>query len=55
MREWSEVLFLYFLNDDVGEVAICTYKDGTYDIVWLPNHVDKELACQYLLEHLPVL
>jgi hypothetical protein len=55
MRDASSILFLYFLSDGSGDIAICTYQDGSYDIIWLPKHVNKELACQYLLEHVPVL
>jgi hypothetical protein len=55
MRDASSILFLYFISDGSGDVAICTYQDGSYDIIWLPKHVNKETACQYLLEHVPVL
>jgi hypothetical protein len=55
MRDASNILYLYFLRDDQGDVAICTYVDGSYDVIWLPKHIDRETACQYLLEHVPVL
>jgi hypothetical protein len=55
MRDASSILFLYFISDDSGDVAVCTYYDGSCDIIWLPKGVNKELACQYLLEHVPVL
>jgi hypothetical protein len=55
MRDASEILFLYFLKDGKGDVAICTYQDGTYDVLWLPSRVNREEACQYLLDHVLLL